>query len=184
MIEHPGREFQGENRIGLPSAAVAMILKQSSGNNDLDALVVKRKAIEHDPWSGHMALPGGRSHSEDTNSLLTARREVFEETSIDLGRCEVLGTLDEVIPGNVMIRVTPYVALAREPVQVRLDESELTDYFWIPLSFFRDRRNLSLYSIERFGKKAEVPSYLYMGKHVIWGMTLKIIQDFLSKTSR
>ena len=161
-----------------------MILKQSSKYNDLDALVVKRKAIEHDPWSGHMALPGGRSHPGDTDSLLTARREVFEETSIDLGRCEVIGMLDEVIPGNVVIRVTPFVALVSDPVQVKLNESELTDYFWIPLSFFRDRHNLSLYSVERFGKKAEVPSYLYLGKHVIWGMTLKIIEDFLSKTSR
>ena len=183
MIEHPGKEFQGKNQIGIPSAAVAMILKKSSKNNDLEALVVKRKAIEHDPWSGHIALPGGRAHSGDTNSLLTARREVFEETSIDLGSCEVMGTLDEVVPGNVMIRVTPFVALAPDPVQVRLNESELTEYFWIPLSFFRDRRNLSMYAIERFGKKAEVPSYLYLGKHVIWGMTLKIIEDFLAKTS-
>ncbi|MCL4518052.1 MAG: CoA pyrophosphatase, partial [Thaumarchaeota archaeon] len=154
----------------------------SEERNGLDALVVKRKTIDRDPWSGHMALPGGRTHPEDSNALVTARREVLEETSIDLGSCEILGSLDDVVPGNIDIRVTPFVAVASGKVEVKLNESELADYFWIPLNYFKDRSNISVYSIERFGKKVQVPSYPYLGKHVIWGMTLKIIEDFISKT--
>lgn len=169
--------------MSLPSAAVAMILRSPKVGDDLDALVVKRKAIDRDPWSGHMALPGGRTHPEDTTSLVTARREVLEETNIDIERCEILGTLNEVVPGNINIRVTPFVAFATSEVEVKLNLSELTDYFWIPLNYFRDRRNLAVYSVERFGKRVEVPSYPYLGKHIIWGMTLKIIEDFLSKTT-
>lgn len=182
LLKLPGTVFQGETRANLPSAAVAMILKQSDHQDDLEALFVKRRAIERDPWSGHMALPGGRSHPSDTSALLTAAREVFEETKIDLAKCEILGALDEVVPGNVSIRVTPFVAFASGPVEVKLNETELTDYFWIPMSYLRDKQNLSTYSIERFGKRVQVPSYRYLGQHVIWGMTLKIIEDFLSKT--
>lgn len=174
-------KYEGDEYDRIPRAAVALILRTLSGSDDLFVLLVKRRVMEHDPWSGHMAFPGGRFRSQDGTLLSTVKREVHEETGIDLSECELFGGLDEVLPGNVSIRVTPFVFLASENIQVKIEESEIVDYFWIPLGFFKDKKNYSTYSIERFGKKADVPSYPYLGKHVIWGMTLRIIESLLAR---
>ena len=38
-------------------AAVSVVLRSAVG---LDLLLIKRAHFDRDPWSGHMALPGGR----------------------------------------------------------------------------------------------------------------------------
>ena len=58
---------------------------------------------------------------------------------------------------------------------------DITDYVWIPISFFADKRNSSPMQIQRFGATHEVASYRYKESYVVWGMTLRIIDDFLSK---
>ncbi len=81
----------------------------------------------------------------------------------------------------VRSRVTPYVALAPEEIEVKINESEVVKYFWIPISFFSDSKNRTTYSFERSGTKFTVPSYLFSGQYVIWGMSYRIIVDFLTK---
>ena len=129
-----------------------------------------------------MAFPGGKYEEGDGNLLNTATREVMEECGIDLGKCELLGTLDDVLPGNKALAVTPFVVLAPKSIAVKIDEMEITDHVWIPISFFADKRNSSPMQIQRFGATHEVASYRYQESYVVWGMTLRIIDDFLSKT--
>jgi len=40
----------------------------------LSVLMIKRADREGDPWSGHMAFPGGRKDRGDSNTLVTAKR--------------------------------------------------------------------------------------------------------------
>ena len=80
-------------------AAVALVLAPSStGDATLSLLLVRRSEREGDPWSGHMALPGGHAHPEDADLLHTARRETLEEVGVDLLGAELLGRLDDVSP--------------------------------------------------------------------------------------
>ena len=80
-------------------AAVSVVIR---GRPQLELLLIKRARSERDPWSGHMALPGGRRDPDDTSLLDTAVRETREETGLDLAAGGVhLGRLEEVTPGSV-----------------------------------------------------------------------------------
>ena len=73
-------------------AAVAMLLTETGDTTKV--LLVKRATREADPWSGHMAFPGGRLGHGDRDLMSTACRETREETGIDLTKCTAIGPLD------------------------------------------------------------------------------------------
>lgn len=177
----PGNRLQGLAYDALPRAAVCMILKPGSSSSQLETLLVKRIESENDPWSGHMAFPGGRKREDDNDVLYTATREVFEETGIDLSKYEILGSIDEIVSGGLSVRVTPFIALASQSTVVQINVRELAEYFWIPVSFFMDEANSKTYRIKRLGEYLDVPSYPYLGTQIVWGMTLRILKDFISR---
>src|SRR5687767_5021478 len=77
-------------------AAVALVVR---AGEQLDVLLIKRAKRDGDPWSGHMALPGGRRDASDESLLDTAVRETEEETGVELqSRVVHLGRLEEVRP--------------------------------------------------------------------------------------
>src|SRR5207248_637661 len=77
-----------------PRAAVAIVLRD--GVRGAEFVVIHRAHRRGDPWSGHMALPGGRQDAADSDLRATAVRETREEVGIDLARHgELLGTLDD-----------------------------------------------------------------------------------------
>lgn len=169
----------------LPRAAVSSILRPDSLNHELVMLFLKRNARVDDPWSGHIAFPGGRFIKQDRDILSTAARELMEEAGIDMRQCEILGTLNEVIPSSLRsIRVTPFVVLAPENVDVSLDHNEIERFFWIPVSYFRDQMNIRPHAIVRFGVKTEVSSYKFFKDYVIWGLTFRVIQDLIERIER
>jgi 8-oxo-dGTP pyrophosphatase MutT (NUDIX family) len=180
ILRNPGKKLEGHEYLSLPKAAVAVILRQDN-QNGIMMLLLKRKTSETDPWSGHMAFPGGRMKDSDLQKINTAKRETFEETGIDLGKYEFLGSLDELPPGNRSVTVTPFVFFAAEDVKVKVEAREINDYVWIPISFFTDKKNSVAYSVESMGAVREVESFPYLGKFIVWGMTLRVINDFLSK---
>src|SRR5439155_1604605 len=74
---------------GARPAAVALVLIE--GREGLEALFIHRAERAGDPWSGQVALPGGRHEPSDPDLLATAIRETLEETGVDLSRAECLG---------------------------------------------------------------------------------------------
>src|SRR5262249_42208670 len=78
-------------------AAVALALVPIH-DGDLELLFIQRAELAGDPWSGQMALPGGRRDADDLDLLATAIREAREETGIELLRDYLLGQLDEFAP--------------------------------------------------------------------------------------
>jgi 8-oxo-dGTP pyrophosphatase MutT (NUDIX family) len=185
LLNNPGKTAAPESKESfLPKAAVAMILHPDSLSKELLVLLVKRITREGDPWSGHMAFPGGRHVETDQSLLGTVIREVIEEIGVDLRQLSILGSLDELVAGGNPITVTPFVAVAEDELTIVTNPKEIDTFIWIPLSFFSDRKNIQPYSINRQGQNFQVPAYKFLGDQVIWGMTLRIIEDFLRKISR
>lgn len=159
-------------------AAVALILIERQG---IEALFIKRAARVGDPWSGQVALPGGRYEPEDRDLLITAIRETGEETGVDLSRAERLGALDDLYPRTPTlppVRVRPFVfTIPTAPPLVISDEVERA--FWVPLARLGEpgvRRDVKL--IVR-GEPRIFPAY-DLGEDVIWGMTERILTPFLT----
>ena len=176
----PGVKIQDAS--GLRQAAVAMILKPDLLLEELTMLLIKRKVRSDDLWSGHIAFPGGHQAVTDDGTLSTAVREVFEETNIDLRSCSIVGMLDEVIPQTLgSVKVTPFVAIAPRSIEVKINEREVSEFFWIPISFFHNTENLKPYEITRLGQTRRFSAYYYRENYVIWGMTERMIEDFIQK---
>ena len=75
------------------AAAVAAVVRQAPGGAEV--LLIRRAEDERDPWSGHMALPGGHHDPDDADLVATALRETREEVGLELDRAaEWIGFLE------------------------------------------------------------------------------------------
>jgi 8-oxo-dGTP pyrophosphatase MutT (NUDIX family) len=164
-------------------AAVALILYEGTGG--VEALFIKRAQQAGDPWSGQVALPGGRREPGDTDLLATAVRETREETGIELAGAEQLGPLDDLYPRTPTLPpvvVRPYVfAVGARPALV--PDVEVERAFWVPLQRLSEpgvRRDLTL-TVQ--GVERTFPAYR-LGDDVLWGMTERIITPFVELVGR
>jgi 8-oxo-dGTP pyrophosphatase MutT (NUDIX family) len=162
---------------GAIQAAVAVVLGRYA-SDDPELLLIKRAEREGDPWSGQMALPGGRRETRDVDLLQTALRETHEETGIDLNGHAPLGELDDLHPRSKFlppIVVRPFVfGLAGRPAVTASDE--VTLYMWVPLSELKASSQRSHVVVR--GVPLDVASYV-LGPHVVWGMTERILKPII-----
>lgn len=163
-------------------AAVTLLLTPEPEFPDqVEALFALRAEVEGDPWSGHVALPGGREDPGDADLYETARREMREETAIELPRSAFVGRLDDLHPLSAhlpSIMVSPFVAwLPERPV---IDENyELAGHVWIPLAELADPERRSSF-VRPEPEPREFETIEYAGA-TVWGMTLAIVDDFLRR---
>jgi 8-oxo-dGTP pyrophosphatase MutT (NUDIX family) len=169
-------------------AAVAAVLRPCAvADGAAELLFIRRAEHPRDPWSGHMALPGGRIDPTDPNPVATAIREAREEVALDLASdARLLGGMTEVRThlrrNKVPYSVLPFVfALERNP-PLRPNE-EVQEALWVPLTFFVDRDNRRSMTWMHNGVPLPLPCY-HWGKHVIWGLTLRIVDNLLALVSK
>jgi 8-oxo-dGTP pyrophosphatase MutT (NUDIX family) len=151
----------------------------------LEVLLILRATREGDPWSGQVALPGGRRDGSDATLQDTAIRETLEETGIDLAAHGlVLGTLDELRPRTPVlppIIVTPFVAVVPDEVPIQISD-ELSDAFWAPWSTFADPTRVDESTVNVRGADWKVSSYL-VGERIVWGMTERMLRQLAGRMS-
>src|SRR5690606_3192420 len=127
-------------------AAVAVVL--SDGPGALSVLLVRRSEREGDPWSGHMALPGGLAQTGDPDLLHTARRETLEEVGIDLREAELLGGLNDISPmRSSELAVRPFVFWLARPTSITLSR-EIAEALWVPLGHFAEPGRRTSHDVE------------------------------------
>src|SRR2546421_732987 len=91
-----GHHPQPAAAAGARPAAVSLVLVE--GPRGVDLLLIRRAERPDDPWSGQIALPGGRQDPDDVDLLATAARETREETGVELASAERLAVLDDLAP--------------------------------------------------------------------------------------
>ena len=163
-------------------AAVALVLLE--GPQGLEILLIRRAERADDPWSGQIALPGGRYDVGDGDLFATAVRETREETGVDLSGAERLGVLDDLYPRTSTLPpvvVRPFVfGLAQRTALVPSDEVQRA--FWLPLRRLSEpgvRREVTL---TLRGAVRTFPAYL-VDDDLIWGMTERILTPFVDLVS-
>jgi len=151
-------------------------------NAQLELLLIKRARSERDPWSGHMALPGGRRDPVDGSLLDTAVRETLEETGVDLRADGVhLGRLDDVAPGSVRLpklTIAPFVFGVGSHAEAHVASHEIETVYWIPLDELRSPTGHGEVEISLPGGSRSFPCYKVVGE-IVWGLTYRIITQFL-----
>ncbi len=166
---------------GTLEAAVTLVLRDNAG---LELLLIKRGERLGDPWSGHMALPGGRRAVDDRDLLDTALRETREEVGLSLAReRDILGALDEVEPHSRRlppIVIAPFVARTSTAPELRLDPAEVAAALWVPLAELRDEAAMGEVLIELEGGPRSFPAFRYR-EYEIWGLTHRILTQLLGR---
>jgi 8-oxo-dGTP pyrophosphatase MutT (NUDIX family) len=175
---------------GVTHAAVTLLLRPAGGasaggaaGDSAEILLIKRAERAGDPWSGHLAFPGGRAEKEDATLLDVAMREAAEEVGIDaryggrlLGRLPTFRPLSTRIPS---ITVTPFVAVAPRGAIPRVQPSEVQEAFWMPLAALRRTGRSAVVSWEATDGRRELPAFP-SPKGPIWGITERILSQFLA----
>ena len=169
-------------------AAVSMVF-DSNDAGDASLLMIQRAKHERDPWSGHMAFPGGRQEKIDKNTLETAKREMFEEVGYDIdapaqrkSNGKLLGRLSDISATQrgmpIKLVVTPYVfGLQQRPDLIA--NYEVADLVWVPLQQFSDFSQRKRFTF-RYGPRAfERPCYQLGEDQLVWGLSLAMIDELL-----
>jgi len=164
-------------------AAVAVVLREGDDRRP-EVLFIKRADHPADPWSGHMAFPGGRIAPVDTTIQSAAERETLEEVGLSLEEAEKLGRLDD-LEGlrnggrSAGIVISAFVYLHQSPGPIRVSY-EVEEAFWVSLSALSDPARRVEYTHPLVG--AETYPGILVGdpdRHVVWGLTYRFVEIFL-----
>lgn len=171
-----------------PRAAVALLLRQRRAGTEI--LLIERARREGDPWSGHMAFPGGRLQPEDASARHAAERETREEVGIAVEPAHLLGRLDD-LPGRHAGRRFPLVISAfvygvSDAGEPRVPNEEVRSALWVPTSELLDPQRHIEHVLHRGGGTLRYPGIAVGGaqRRVVWGLTYRFLEVFLAVAGR
>lgn len=164
-----------------PLAAVAVIFR--TGENGSELLVIERALHDRDPWSGHLAFPGGRSEPGDASALFTAKRETQEELALDLDRdATLLGALEPVSTRNTglaPLSIAPFAFAIRGEPRLTPHPREVANVFWVPVGpLLRGERDTTIV-VARRDARYTMPGYDVEGR-VLWGLSYQMLRSFFA----
>jgi len=168
--------------LGVRQAAIAVILAEVEMS--LDVLLIERAIREGDPWSGHMALPGGHADPGDADLGATAERETLEEVGLDLrARGERLGRLSDSAPVRaVPIAVRPFVYWLDARPKLTLS-AEVRQALWVPVAPLLAGEQRTSFSLVRGEQSLKFPAWDIAG-HVVWGLTYRVLDELFRHLNR
>jgi len=165
-------------------AAVAVVLRDDRGPMDL-LFIIERASREGDPWSGHIAFPGGWVDKADTGPQAAAERETLEEVGLSLAGAAQLGRLDD-MPGmrssESELVVSAFVYHLPHPAALT-PNAEVREAFWFPIDSLLDDRRQVAHPTEQ-GMHSPGIALGEKRPQVLWGLTYRFLAQFLKHLGR
>lgn len=156
-------------------AAVAII---RCGEADPCYLLLRRASHPEDPWSGHFSFPGGRKEPYDASLLETCLRETQEETGIELGKSQLIKTLQPEAAGQnfqLLLWVQPYLFSLPSRPEITLDTREIVDSVWVAEREFNNPSNHT--------ETEMVPGRFFptfpLQDYYLWGFSYKLLMKII-----
>ena len=163
-------------------AAVAAVLRE--GPRGAEVLLIQRAEHPNDPWSGHMAFPGGRRDPDDPGLLETAIRETREELDLDLNRAEHLGHVDDlqaVARGRTLdLVIRPHVfSWPHSEVPPLRPNYEVADVLWTPIAPMIAGEIDTTRPWREGTTTYRMPAYDVEGR-IVWGLTYRMLRTLFA----
>lgn len=158
-------------------AAVALLLRE--GEQGTELMLIRRAEHENDPWSGDLALPGGRIEEQDKDARATAERETWEETGMDLKYSDYLGRGDDFSGAYLSVKVSLFIYHLKEDIPYRLN-GEVVDLFWVPMKTLLDpqRNRMSQFHYRGADREHPVVDLEEWSQRPLWGLTYRMLDSF------
>lgn len=160
------------------AAVLALLVERDETN-----LLFIRRADRGDPWSNHIAFPGGHVDPADAGPQHAAYRETAEEVSIPADAITPLGDLGTFPTQLTELWVRVFIGRwdGREPP--RADPAEVAAVFEVPLgellNHHREQGFLAKTTAD-LGRRLTYP----VANGTIWGVTARILHHFLGLIER
>lgn len=162
------------------NAAVAAVLRD--GPDGAELLFIERAEREGDPWSGHLAFPGGKREPRDASLLATATRETEEEVGLRLDEPSRVTRLDDVSANSSGYRVAEFVYMLDAQPTALVTNAEVAATLWMPIERLARREGAGTLPFVRGGQSVDVPCLRFEGR-VLWGMTYRMVSQLLEAAS-
>lgn len=157
------------------SASVLLLLYPYNGSV---YTVLMQRPEYNGVHGGQISFPGGKQEPSDENAVHTALREANEETGVDTGKINIIGTLTPLFIPVSNTLVTPVVAWISEKPVFYHDNEEVVFLFDADLSRFVDPSILKQKPVKIGTEMLDVKYYDYEG-NMIWGATAMILHELL-----
>ena len=162
-------------------AAVALILDSAASTDDPEIVFIERARVPNDPWSGHIAFPGGRREPGDKLPLDTAVRETEEEIGVDLSAGQLLGQLDDLTGRRSHHLVVSCFVFMMSSVGPFRQNHEVADVFTLPISRLLEIKHQTEVQYEAW--QGQVFPAIRLSDHeepIVWGLTYRFLENFFS----
>lgn len=157
-------------------AAVLMpLLHQANGWH---LLYIRRSVSPHDPHSGQVAFAGGKYEQQDRDLVHTALREAEEEIGITQNDVTLLGKLN-CHQSISRYTISPVVGYINWPYPLRLQPSEVSRAFTLPLHWLANPANHEIRELERNGQRHPVAYFHEYDGELLWGATARMTLSLL-----
>lgn len=148
-------------------------------------ILLTKRSQKLSSHAGEMGLVGGKKDATDPDIIYTACRESFEEIGLLACDIRLIGGLDTQISKSGLV-VRPLVGVICPSVIPKLviSADEIDSLYWIDVDFFKTRPTTHPISTYYQGQKIHLYADGWYYKTVlIWGLTARILQDFMVKTA-
>jgi 8-oxo-dGTP pyrophosphatase MutT (NUDIX family) len=143
------------------------------------AVLLTIRTQELTSHAGQVAFPGGKIEPQDQSPVAAAIREAGEEVGLAPALIEPVGYLDLYLTFSGF-RILPTVARVQSDFKLRLNPSEVTETFEVPLAFLMTPANHQRRSRDWKGIAREYYAIPF-GDRYIWGITAGIVRNLYDR---
>ncbi len=157
-----------------PAAVLVPIVDRTA-----PTILLTQRTAELTSHAGQVALPGGRIDPTDESPVAAALREASEEVGLAPMLVEPIGYLDLYLTFSGF-RILPTVARVKPEFSLKLNPSEVTEAFEVPLDFLMNPDNHQRKTRDWKGIARDYYAMPF-GERYIWGVTAGILRNLYER---
>lgn len=142
-------------------------------------LIFTKRSIYLERHKGQVSFPGGFVEKDDKDPVDTALRETFEEIGLKEHQVQVLGIMPPYNSSTGFI-IFPVIGFLKDMNGLLKNGAEVEKVFCIPYNWLSDPENSNLMDFKtQDGNVSKVWFYKEFEGELLWGITAKIVRDFI-----